>query len=91
MTASFTIFDAQEHPVARPFNEYLAYVEERPTEMLERQLAANRKAARTWVINETGRKWKHFSHVLPYRPHFVMEILAMRRVLRNRAADREAK
>lgn len=53
----------------------------RPTDMLERQLRANRNAAR-YRNPETGRL--HFAHTLPYRPHFVIEMLQMRAELRKR-------
>lgn len=59
-------------------------IEDRPTEMLERQLMANRLAARNRK-DQYGRKT--FPHILPYRPHFVREILAMRAELRRRAAQ----
>lgn len=54
-------------------------VNDRPTEMLERQLSANRKAARR---QPDGRR--SYAHQLPYRPHFVLEMLAMRAELRRR-------
>jgi hypothetical protein len=57
-------------------------IEDRPTEMLERQMLANRNAARN-RLDRNGRKT--FPHILPYRPHFVREILAMRAELRARA------
>lgn len=50
--------------------------------MLVRQLAANRAAAKG--RDKHGRKL--FCHILPYRPHFVREMLAMRSELRRRAA-----
>ena len=53
-------------------------IEDRPTDMLLRQLAANRSAARDQ---------KHHAHIDRYRPHFVREILAMRAELRRRAAE----
>lgn len=59
-------------------------IEDRPTEMLKRQLLANRKAARDRK-DEKGRL--KFPHILPYRPHFVMEILAMRAELRRRGEE----
>jgi hypothetical protein len=52
-------------------------LESRPTEMLERQLAANRHAARDQ---------RHHAHIDRYRPHFVREILAIRAELRRRLA-----
>jgi hypothetical protein len=58
-------------------------IEQRPTEMLERQLLANRKAARQ-RLDKYGRKT--FQHIMPYRPHFVRDILAMRAELRRRNA-----
>lgn len=58
-------------------------IEDRPTDMLERQLDANRKAAR-YRNPETRRR--SFAHIMPYRPHFVREILAMRAELRKRGA-----
>lgn len=58
-------------------------IESRPTDMLQRQLHANRVAAR--MRNpETGRR--HFAHTLPYRPFFVREMLAMKEELRKRGA-----
>lgn len=51
--------------------------------MLERQLLANRKAARERFIPNTKRKT--FQHILPYRPYFVRDILAMRAELRRRS------
>lgn len=59
-------------------------IEDRPTEMLVRQLAANRSAAR-YRNPENGKR--HHAHLMPYRPHFVREILAMRAVLRTRATS----
>lgn len=53
----------------------------RPTDMLLRQLEANRNAAR-YRNPETGRR--HYAHEPPYRSHFVVEILAMRSELRKR-------
>lgn len=64
--------------------EHEANVRARPTEMLERQLQANRKAARD-RMDKYGRKT--FQHILPYRPWFVREILAMRDELRKRHDD----
>jgi hypothetical protein len=58
-------------------------IQARPTEMLERQMQANRNAAR-FRNPETGRQ--NFSHLLPYRPYFVREMLAMRRELQRRGA-----
>jgi hypothetical protein len=62
--------------------DHEANVRGRPTEMLERQLLANRKAARERFVPNTRRKT--FQHILPYRPHFVREILWMRDELRRR-------
>lgn len=56
----------------------------RPTDMLLRQMAANRAAAR---YRNPQTKRGHFAHLLPYRPHFVREIVEMRRELRARAAE----
>lgn len=56
-------------------------IQDRPTEMLERQLAANRAAAR-YRNPETRRR--HFAHSMPYRPHFVREIISMRAELAQR-------
>lgn len=61
-------------------NEYR--IEVRTTDMLERQLAANRNAAR-YRNTETGRK--HFAHDSMYRRFFVLEMLAMRAELKRRA------
>lgn len=47
----------------------------RPADMLRRQLLANRKAARDR---------RSFAHLMPYRPHFVRDILALRAELRRR-------
>lgn len=55
-------------------------IADRPTDMLERQLAANRVAARG--RDRHGRKL--FCHLMPYRPYFVREIIAMRRELKQR-------
>lgn len=52
-------------------------LEDRPTEMLLRQMLANRSAAR---------RRDHHAHVLPFRPYFVREILAMRAELKRRGA-----
>lgn len=54
---------------------------ERPTEMLKRQMLANRNA----VLGhnpETGKR--HFCHERLFRAAFVRDILAIRRELRNR-------
>jgi hypothetical protein len=56
-------------------------IEDRPTDMLLRQMQANRNAARN-RRDKNGRPT--FPHILPYRPHFVREILEMRRELRRR-------
>lgn len=56
----------------------------RPTDMLQRQMLANRKAAQTWCTNEAGGRWKHFSHLATYRRHFVLDILAIKHELRER-------
>lgn len=61
---------------------------DRPTDMLQRQLLANRKAARTWCTNDAGGRWKHFSHLATYRPHFVIETVVMRDELRARGVAR---
>ena len=58
-------------------------IADRPTDMLIRQLQANRLAARK-RLDKHGRKT--FPHILPYRPHFVREIIAMRAELHKRAA-----
>jgi hypothetical protein len=50
-------------------------IKDRPTDMLERQMQANRNAARNR---------RHHAHLAQYRPHFVREILAMRQELRKR-------
>jgi hypothetical protein len=50
----------------------------RPTEMIKRQLSANRYAAR-YRNHETGSRT--FAHILPFRPHFVREMIAMRKEL----------
>jgi len=52
-------------------------ISDRPTNMLHRQLMAMRLAARAHYP-------KSFAHLMPYRPHFVREILAMRAELRRR-------
>lgn len=66
-----------------------ANVRARPTEMLLRQLSANRVAARGRDAN--GHKL--FCHIKPFRPHFVREMLWMRDELRKRrkAIDSGAK
>lgn len=61
-----------------------SYVKGRPTEMLVRQLQANRTAAR-YRNPETGRR--HFAHVLPFRPHFIGEMLAMHAELKRRKSQ----
>lgn len=55
-------------------------IAERPTDMLLRQHTANRAAAKG--RDRLGRKL--FCHLLPYRPYFVREMLAMRAELRAR-------
>lgn len=62
-------------------SKYAEYVARRPTEMLLRQLEANRNAAR-YRNPETGKR--HHAHVMEFRKHFVLEILAMRAELRSR-------
>lgn len=52
---------------------------DRPTEMLVRQMQANRIAARNR---------KHFCHLPRFRSAFVKDILAIRKVLRERQANR---
>ena len=54
---------------------------DRPTDMLLRQLQANRNAAR-YRNPETGKR--HHAHVAQFRPYFVREIIAMRDELRKR-------
>lgn len=54
----------------------------RPTDMLLRQLDANRRAAR-WRNPANGRR--HYCHEPRYRRIFVVEMLAMRAELRSRA------
>jgi hypothetical protein len=56
-------------------------IKDRPTDMIHRQLAANRSAARCY---DTENNRRHFAHLLPYRPYFVIEMLAMRKELINR-------
>lgn len=56
---------------------------ERPTDMLRRQLLANRLAVR-YRNRETG--LRHFCHDKLYRPAFVSDILAIRAELRRRGA-----
>ena len=61
-----------------------AYVAARPTEMLIRQLQANRNAAR---YRNPEKPWiRHHAHIDRFRPHFVLEMLAMRAELRRRGA-----
>lgn len=62
-------------------------IEDRSTDMLKRQLAANRVAAKG--RDRYGRKL--FCHILPYRPYFVREMLAMRAELRKRNGSAEGK
>lgn len=57
---------------------------ERPTDMLLRQLKANRNAAR-YRNPETGQR--HHAHVKLFRPYFVREMLAMRAELRKRGIN----
>jgi len=61
-------------------------IKDRPTDMLQRQLAANRVAARG--RDKHGRKL--FCHLMPFRPYFVREMLAMRAELRRRSASTRA-
>lgn len=63
-------------------------IEERPTEMLLRQLLANRKAARE---RRDAKGRLTFQHILPYRPYFVRDILAMRAELRKRGVRLQAR
>lgn len=56
-------------------------IEDRPTDMLLRQLQANRNAAR-YRNPETGKR--HHAHIDRYRPHFVREMITMRNELRRR-------
>jgi hypothetical protein len=55
-------------------------IADRPTDMLLRQLLANRKAAR----DRDAKGRKKFPHLLPFRPYFVREMMAMRAELRSR-------
>lgn len=59
--------------------------ESRSTDMLQRQLLANRRAARN-RNPQNGRK--HFAHDRIYRRHFVAEIIVMRDELRRRGVRR---
>lgn len=63
-------------------------IADRPTEMLERQMLANRNAAR-YRNPETGKR--HHAHIDRFRPHFVLEILEMRKILRARARTPKGK
>ncbi len=54
---------------------------ERPTDMLLRQLAANRSAAR-YRNPETG--LRHHGHLPTFRPHFVNDIILLKREIRAR-------
>lgn len=54
---------------------------DRPTDMLLRQLDANRKAAQ-YRNPETG--VRHFAHIPTFRAAFVRDILAIRYALRMR-------
>ena len=54
---------------------------ERPTDMLARQMTANRNAA-CYRNRETGAR--HFCHDSRYRAAFVRDILAIRKELRSR-------
>lgn len=63
------------------------YVKARPTEMLLRQMQANRSAAR-YRNPENGKR--HHAHIPRYRPFFVGEMLAMRAELRKRNAPPQA-
>jgi hypothetical protein len=61
------------------------YVRERPTEMLLRQMQANRSAAR---YRNPEKPWiRHHAHLPRFRPYFVGEMLAMRAELRLRRAN----
>lgn len=59
---------------------------DRPTDMLLRQLLANRSAAQ-FRHPSTGRR--HFAHDAVYRSAFVRDILAIRRALKDRAATNQ--
>lgn len=62
-----------------------AYSEAMPLDQAERQLLANRKAAR---LLPNGRR--SFAHQLPYRPHFIAHILCLRSYTRAlRAINQE--
>lgn len=56
---------------------------DRPTDMLLRQLAANRSAAR-YRNKETG--LRHFCHEPIFRQHFVTDIVLLRREICVRKA-----
>lgn len=75
---------AGNHATGAEMSAVRAYVAARPTEMLVRQLAANRSAAR--YRNPEKPKVRHHAHIDKYRPHFVREILAMRAELRRRVS-----
>lgn len=65
--------------------EHIANVRARPTEMLVRQLAANRNAAR---YRNPEKPWiRHHAHVAAFRPWFVREMMAMRDELRKRRSS----
>lgn len=59
-------------------------VRARPTEMLLRQMKANRNAAR--YRNPEKPKVRHHAHIDRFRPYFVREMLWMRDELRKRGA-----
>lgn len=55
--------------------------EDRPTDMLQRQLFANRASVR-YRNPETG--MRHFCHLPLYREAFLRDILSARKVLKSR-------
>lgn len=58
------------------------YVKDRPTEMLVRQMRANRNAAK---YRNPEKPWiRHHAHLPRFRPYFVGEMLAMRAELKRR-------
>ena len=64
--------------------DHEANVRSRPTEMLERQLLANRKH----VVDRDPKGRKLWGHLPQYRPFFVREMLWMRDELRKRRSIR---
>ena len=68
----------------KTIKEAIEEISERPTDMLERQLAAYRAAAR---YRHPVTRRRHFAHLPLYRASFVISILAMRKILMKRRKE----